>query len=350
MRMYNDNSDEFQKMCVDGYRKVYNAIIDAESKFIFTNRQLYSLTGDYRYVKNIIESMPEIKILRAWPESEKDYLFGAGIFGQIVSEIFPNRWIAFVDNNKELWGRQINGVPVISPQKLPSDARIFIAVRLYHHEISTQLLQHGFSGHQIFDFGGLLDRLVDRQYFEIPSEKKHHEHEVFIDGGCCDGWTTKQFIAWSTQGYKKVYAFEPDKMNREKAMQELAGFIEQGKVELLPYGLWREKARLSFNAMGTGGSSIGAGKEIVEVVALDDQPFAEDTTFIKMDIEGAEYQAIQGAEKIIRMNKPNLAICLYHRPEDVFDIPQLILSYRPDYKFIVRHYFLNNWETVLYAI
>ena len=57
----------------------------------------------------------------------------------------------------------------------------------------------------------------------------------------------------------------------------------------MPYGLWREKARLSFNAVGNGGSSIGAGKEIVEVVALDDQPFAEDITFIKMDIEGAEY-------------------------------------------------------------
>ena len=161
MSMYNDNSGEFPKMYVDGYRKVYDAIIDDESKFIFANRQLYSLTGDYRYVKNIIECIPEMKILRAWPESKKDYLFGAGIFGQIVSEIFPNRWIAIVDNNKELWGSQINGIPVISPQKLPDNARVFIAVRFYHHEIYMQLLQHGFSEQQIFDFGGFLDRFGD---------------------------------------------------------------------------------------------------------------------------------------------------------------------------------------------
>ena len=75
-----------------------------------------------------------------------------------------------------------------------------------------------------------------------------------------------------------------------------------------------------------------------------------DITFIKMDIEGAEYKALQGAEQIIRENKPNLAICLYHKPEDVFEIPQLILNYRPDYRFLVRHYWLREYETVLYAV
>ncbi len=75
----------------------------------------------------------------------------------------------------------------------------------------------------------------------------------------------------------------------------------------------------------------------------------EKVTFIKMDIEGAEYDALCGARKIIASQKPKLAICVYHKAEDIIEIPRLILDINPDYKFALRHYSLFDTETVLYA-
>ena len=72
-------------------------------------------------------------------------------------------------------------------------------------------------------------------------------------------------------------------------------------------------------------------------------------TYIKMDIEGAEMEALLGAQGNIKNNKPKLAICLYHKPEDIIEIPHIILSINPDYKLAIRHYTTCNWETVLYA-
>ena len=73
-------------------------------------------------------------------------------------------------------------------------------------------------------------------------------------------------------------------------------------------------------------------------------------TFIKMDIEGSELRALKGAEQSIHKYRPKLAISIYHRPEDIFTLPDLLLSYHPDYKFYLRHYSLGYFDTVLYAI
>jgi len=70
-----------------------------------------------------------------------------------------------------------------------------------------------------------------------------------------------------------------------------------------------------------------------------------------MDIEGAEYQAIKGAENTIRRHSPKLMISLYHRNEDMFKLPLLIHSINPDYKFFIRHQlYIPAWETNLYCI
>ena len=73
-------------------------------------------------------------------------------------------------------------------------------------------------------------------------------------------------------------------------------------------------------------------------------------TFIKMDIEGAELEALRGAESIIRKQRPKLAICVYHKPEDIWTIPMYILSLQNDYRLFLRHYSFGDTETVLYAI
>jgi hypothetical protein len=72
-------------------------------------------------------------------------------------------------------------------------------------------------------------------------------------------------------------------------------------------------------------------------------------TYLKMDIEGAEFEAIMGAAETIKKYKPKLAICLYHKPDDLWKLPKLIFELRDDYKFSLGHHFHGWTETVLYA-
>jgi hypothetical protein len=69
-----------------------------------------------------------------------------------------------------------------------------------------------------------------------------------------------------------------------------------------------------------------------------------------MDIEGAEQAALKGAENLIREQRPKLAICVYHTPQAIWEIPEIIMKINPDYKLFLRHYSITEAETVLYAI
>ena len=102
---------------------------------------------------------------------------------------------------------------------------------------------------------------------------------------------------------------------------------------------------------GDGSSICEDGDIVIEVNAIDemvDRP----VTFIKMDIEGSEYDAIVGASRIIKENIPTLAICVYHKREDLIEIPKLIMSITGEdaYNFYIRHHQTNLTELVLYAI
>jgi len=88
----------------------------------------------------------------------------------------------------------------------------------------------------------------------------------------------------------------------------------------------------------------------IKTVKLDDILNGEKATFIKMDIEGAELNALKGSKDTIMKYRPKLAICLYHKPEDIWEIPAYIIQLRNDYKFYIRHYNLWGSGSILYAI
>ncbi len=98
--------------------------------------------------------------------------------------------------------------------------------------------------------------------------------------------------------------------------------------------------------MGSMISDIGNTQ--INCVALDDI-VKEKTALIKMDIEGSEIDAVNGARRLIENGAP-LAISVYHRPSDIWMIPELILSINPCYKFYLRHYSKSIFDTVLYGI
>ncbi len=98
---------------------------------------------------------------------------------------------------------------------------------------------------------------------------------------------------------------------------------------------------------------IGAHLEKSEIktvdTLIDNGTIKEKITFVKMDIEGAELQALEGMENMIKQDIPKLAICLYHRPQDMWEIPLYLYQIMPNYQFLIRHHDFEDNETVLYV-
>lgn len=183
------------------------------------------------------------------------------------------------------------------------------------------------------------------QYF-VP-ELQFSEHEVVVDCGAYNGDTVKLFYK-NIPGCR-VIALEPDERNFESLQK-----LKLKEFKPVKAGAWSEDTILSFTDKGGGtssGSIDASGNIEIVVKALDNLSECQSATYIKMDIEGAELKALQGAEKIIKERRPKLAICLYHRPEDFFEIPLYIKSLNPDYNLFLHHHCTYwSWETVLYAV
>ncbi len=185
------------------------------------------------------------------------------------------------------------------------------------------------------------------QYFDMFEPV---ENEIVVDAGSFDGQTESEIRKWGGEKIKKIYAFESDPENckkcrayfRENGLEDIVQFVEKGT--------WDKQEAVWIKATGTSGSSVrGKGDVQAELTTIDSEVGSDKVTFIKMDIEGAELNALKGAKQTIMKNKPRLAICIYHKQEDIYKIPEYLLSLVPEYRFWIRHYCSNQWETVLYA-
>jgi FkbM family methyltransferase len=185
---------------------------------------------------------------------------------------------------------------------------------------------------------------IDRQYFEpfLPVAP----NGVFVDGGGYDGQTTRQFTAWNPT-YRKAYYFEPLPAMMEVSRKNLAGLRD---VNFAQKGLFSRNDRLRFEAGAGPASSISPTGELeIEVVRLDDEVQGP-ITFLKLDIEGAEHEAIQGAAEHIRSETPTLAVCIYHDQQDFWRVPQRVLEINDGYDLFVRHYSESVRETVMFFV
>lgn len=231
---------------------------------------------------------------------------------------------------------------------------IIISTRLHYQEIYLQLKTYGIADELIINAGQMLDEASVLQYFDLPELKKYIvDDEVFVDVGAFDGKTSALFTQW-VKKYKKIFALEPEPQNREKCKKTLEAIGTE--YEILPFGAWDKQEWISFDAGLNGGSHVSDRRQgdiekqiMIETARLDDL-IHERVSFIKMDIEGAEIKALKGAEKIIKKYKPKLAISVYHKKEDIWEIPRLVLNYVPEYKLYLRHYSPFKDETVLYCV
>lgn len=351
----------------------------------------------------------KIKILNKFEnvKDKKIVLFGAGLEGQIAYEYFKSKEINidfYCDNNKVKQNTRKNGIKIISVEDLSSmdNILVFITVKVKVNEIKSQLEKIGieyvvFSEYIMqLDFKANIDKYLyvynnllndnkskevykavlesrlsgdlsyiknvyDDNPFYSLLEFRYISDEYFVDAGAYVGDTLEKFI-WNCTGvFKKIYAFEPgikqfnsmcfrvDRLKKEWGLQDTqiecinAGLGETDTI--LP--LFEDEQNLLTSNFICNNSDKKTNE--VKVYSLDSYLKSKKITMMKADIEGFEMEMLKGSKGIIKNQKPKLAISVYHKYEDLFEIPIYINKIMPEYKMEIRHHSSNLSETVLYC-
>jgi FkbM family methyltransferase len=340
-------------------------------------------------------------------------LFGAGLLGREVLRglrALGLEPLAFCDNNPRLHGTQVGGVPIISPAEAAHryrDQAVFVPSVFTSGPLLAQMKSLGLSILTVPElFWQYPDTFLPFACLALPEavlehkdgvracldlwhdQPSRHEYlaqiawrttldsavlppclpqdaiyfpsellelrpdEVFVDCGAFDGDSLRALLR-RVPGIRRFIGIEPDPANRSK----LQAFIDErgsefsSRCTVLPYAVGNHSGTIRFSDTGTAGSCVNAlgsldiRAERLDVLLADVWP-----TYIKMDIEGAELMALEGGRKVIGDALPVLAICLYHRSSDLWEIPRLIRSISPDYRLFLRRYSDDCWEQVCYAI
>lgn len=344
-------------------KEVYSSLIDEESKLIFQNKMLYALSNSQEEKNICLHKIWRYKDPARYEELKKACMSGKelvvyGVGDYCVSTIDACRWLGgevdfLCDSNMNRQGEKgPYGLEILSPDQLleeHADACVVISTLRAHKEVADFLRQY-MQSEQVIEFAVDIEKEFPHEQYFDKDIMNYEDEEVFVDCGCYD-FSTSQYLD-RLCNVKKVFAFEPDLANISK----IENNIEKSsihEVELINKGVWNKSQTLLFCSTGSSTSYFTENEneatERLDVVSLD-ETIKEKVTFIKMDIEGSELKALEGAKNLIQNCKPKLAICVYHKVEDIIDIPTYIKSIVPEYRLYLRHYSNFDHETVLYAI
>jgi FkbM family methyltransferase len=322
--------------------------------------------------------------------------------------------IAFTDNNSRLWNTEVDGVQVLSPQeaaRLHGEEAIFIvtiwrarsadrmlqreaalrtlgcrhvitfqplfwkhpeiflphyAVDLPHkvYEQADEVRQAGKLWEDDASRGEYLAQLRWRMLGDLNNMPDPVEHaayfpkelcpltdsEVFVDCGAYDGDSIQSFLQETTSTFTHIHAFEPDPGNFAQLQKNVSLLPTRDSISMRQSAVGATSGVVAFSAEGSESSRVGKGEMDVECVVLDEVLAGAHPTYIKMDIEGSELDALAGARGIIQRHSPVLAICAYHLQNHLWQIPLLIRSFSDEYAFFLRPHHLEGWDLVTYAI
>lgn len=367
------------------------------------------LVKNERKIKEII--VEQIKVLLMGSPDESCILFGAGIGGSNVFSFIcdniedGNKKIkCFIDNNSLKYNTDMCGKKVISPKAMreqykgevviiscgegdvikeqlisydiplekiyiPDIAMIkendpeFIWKHLdyfnnFYEELADEKSRNvliGILNYKLSHDIGYITEIADKpedQYFD-DNLIHYSSEDVFLDCGGYIGDTVASYISHNKGIYDKVICLEADETNCKIIRKMSADY----RIELHNVAVYNQNINLHFDKIGSGSGTILEGEipRIQEIIvkgnSIDEILGGQKVSFIKMDIEGAEYKALLGAVDTIQKFKPRLMISVYHKQDDLIKIPLLIKSLNYDYEFYLRHYrSMSVQETVLYAI
>ena len=322
--------------------------------------------------------------------------------------------LAFADNSPSKWGSQVDGVPVLSPKDAAAQyggsALFLIAIwSLGHyyrdsrtqlesmgctHVDSTAFLRWKFADQLLPDFcqdlphklyeqaadvrkaaslwaddasrqeylnhvrwralgdqNALGPPVKEESYF-LESLYRIEDREVFVDCGAYTGDTAEQVIR-RNPAFSRIVAIEADPENFD-CLTKWIGTLDTpvaSRISALNVAVGAKRGKLRFQAGGGEGAKLAAdGNVVVECIPIDELAPAAGSTFIKMDIEGAELDALAGARRSIQKNRPILSICVYHKQDDLWRIPLFIDTLVEDYRFFLRAQDVDGWQLVCYAV
>lgn len=342
----------FQKM-----NEIYEKLQDEESRKLFEARITYMFTQNQDlYMEDMFHIYDDWEMLTELEDKINEVhpkgiiIFGCGYGGKGTRRILSfwgHQTAYFCDTYKA--GQIVDDIEVLSVDTVARDCREYLVITSsfqYGEEMHQSLIQKGFPETNILlPHNGILMASRGVQYRDVFPPRKD---EVYIDAGAFDGETIFDFCKWTSGKYKKIIAFEPISEMCEKIEAAISD-RKLEKIQLINGATWDRQEKIKFADAGASSSVDETGSVAVQGVPIDSAVKDEKVTFIKMDIEGSELKALKGARETILRNHPRLAICIYHKSMDIIEIPAYILSLMPEYKFYIRHYTSNMWETVLYA-
>lgn len=313
-------------------------------------------------------------------------LYGAGSFGQIILADFQERGAKidfFIDSDWQNFPSTICGVKIISPQEaIALDCVVFVSSTYYsdiidEHKDNFSLICHAYIGcwamfNKMDSISKFHTQLADEvsastlrdllQYFmgNRPSPTVsdygiyiHPEMTIpaipnIVDGGAFEGETALYFLT-HVYGKSNIFAFEPGEAQYKTLVNVTKPYAHITQVNA---GLWHESTSLSFSSDGDGsGGHISSNGDItINVVAMDDFSPKLEPDLVKLDIEGAESNALQGGKDTIRQFKPNMAICLYHSWQDWLILPQMLTDLLPNHTVCFGHHGLRYYDSVIYML
>lgn len=170
---------------------------------------------------------------------------------------------------------------------------------------------------------------------------------VCVDCGAFTGDTVAELLSYNI-AYKAIYAIEPD----EKTFKKLSAYADSDKrITCVNAAVSDNENGVLFSAAGSRGSKSADSGKHVPTLSIDYLFKGERANYIKLDVEGMEKQAINGASKTIKRHKPKMLVSCYHRSEDVFELPMQVFDIRGDYKLKIYHpVYLPAWDTAFLFI
>ncbi len=198
------------------------------------------------------------------------------------------------------------------------------------------------------------------QWEQVIQKCYSHPHaqvlpgDVVIDCGAHVGVFTRVALE---KGARLVVAVEPEKTNRAAFARNFAAELRSGTVRLVAQGVWDRVGTLPLrlSTVNSGSHSLVFDKDVsgvenISVTTLDLLANAEKlprVDFIKMDIEGAERQALRGAREVLRRWRPRMAIASYHLKDDPAVISAVVWEQRPDYRIASKDLELPRHGTIV---
>lgn len=341
--------------------KIKEKLMDDESRVIFNARIAFMITKDEdSFIKTVWPFMRNMycpDLTFAYDNNKKIdreiIIFGSGHDGIMTKHVLDLCGYSasyYCDSDSKKIGKVVEGLQIISKEELIEkyhECLVILASRIYKLEMYKELAEIGFPiKNVVFPRLEILCAFNERQYFDVL---KSGRDEVFIDAGSYNGNTIEAFMSWTGGKYKKIYAFEPLE-DQYKYIEHKSILNNWNNVILYKTAAWNKKEKLNFANLDTGSRVVGEDTGIIiEGCDIDSMVKGEKITYIKMDIEGSELKALEGARRTIQRWKPKLAISVYHKNEDIIELPLKILELVPEYKFYLRHYSTEQWETILYA-